>query len=508
MRIAFLLLLVLAIMTPALAWAQVDEVSTEAAEVKTATPDAPESPATIVAVIPIVGTIDFGLQKSLERRKNQAIEAGATVLIFEMDSYGGHLDAGIEISDLINNIKSDTDGRVKTVAYVYKKAISAGAMISLACQEIVMRRSTTIGDCQAIMVDPSSKTMKEAPEKIQTNVRAVMRKYAASNGYPVIVCVAMVDPGIEAYKVTFPDGKIKHMSKDEVEHLSLAMKEDTTRELIIAEGKLLTMHDAEAHKWGLSRATVKDVDEAVSLYATAGATVTRYDANWSEEMVRFLNSMAVTSLLMTVGMISLYMAFKMPGMGAPEAIAVCCFVIVFFSKYMVGLADAVEVTLFGVGIILLVLELFVIPGFGITGVSGFICILASLILASQKFVIPTTTFQWSTMIENMLAVFGSMTAATFLFMILLRFLPKTPFLNKLILNTAQEVSAGHIVASAEQRDLTGATGVAVTTLRPVGKAEIDGQTIIVMAESEFIENGEAVIVTKVEGNRIVVTKKA
>ena len=149
-----------------------------------------------VAVIPITGDIDYGLQKSLERRLNSALEQGAGVIIFEMDSYGGGLDPGAEMADMILAAGS----KARTVAYVDKKAISADALISLACQQIIMRRGTTIGDCEAIMIT-QSQTMEVAPEKVQTFVRVLMRKYSRANGYPTALCEKMVDPEMEALPV-------------------------------------------------------------------------------------------------------------------------------------------------------------------------------------------------------------------------------------------------------------------------------------------------------------------
>ncbi len=166
-------------------------LGTATAEQKPAGSPAPAAPAALpskVAVIPITGDIDYGLQKSLERRLDAALEQGAGVIIFEMDSYGGGLDPGAEMADMILAAGS----KVRTVAYVDKKAISADALISLACQQIIMRRGTTIGDCEAIMIT-QSQTMEVAPEKVQTFVRVLMRKYSKANGYPTALCEKMVD---------------------------------------------------------------------------------------------------------------------------------------------------------------------------------------------------------------------------------------------------------------------------------------------------------------------------
>ena len=472
--------------------------------------DADSAPAAqasrVVAVIPIHKDIDYGLLKSLERRIAEAREQGATVLIFEMDTYGGGLDAGHEIGDLINNLKAQTGGKILTVAYVEQKAISAGALISLACQQIVMRHGTTLGDCQAIMVSPQTREMVEAPEKIQSMVRALMRTYAKSNGYPEKLAEAMVDPDIEVSRVTFPDGRVQYMTPAEIAEIKEDQKQGIEQKLLVPKGKLLTMSDTEAADYGFSLRSVQGLNEAVELVAGAGARVTRYDTNWSEEMVRFLNGMAVSGLLMTVGLIALYMAFKTPGFGVPEVAAICCFAILFLSKYAVGLAGAMEAVLFVIGITLLAVEIFLIPGFGFVGIAGLACIVASLVLSLQKFVIPEYDFQFNTLIGNLLVVFGSLLAATLFFVLLVRFMPGTPGLRRLILTSTQTPTTGYVVSSAENRDLVGKRGVTLSTLRPSGRAEVEGNVIIVVSDGEFIDPGVPVVVADVRRNGVIVRR--
>ena len=232
----------------------------------------------------------------------------------------------------------------------------------------------------------------------------------------------------------------------------------------------------------------------------------RYETNWSEQLTRFLTSPAVAGVLMMVGLLALYMAFKMPGFGIPESVAICCFTILFLSKYLVGLANVFELALFGVGIILLAVEIFITPGFGVMGISGIGCVLASLVLASQKFIIPETDYQLDVLLMNLTTVLVALALSVVVFMVILRFLPKTPMLRRLILNTTEATESGYVVGSAEQRDLVGSNGVVLSTLRPTGRAEIDGQVLIVVADGEFIETGTSVVVSEVRGNRVVVTK--
>jgi membrane-bound serine protease (ClpP class) len=458
-----------------------------------------------VAIIPITGDIDYGLQKSLERRLDSALEQGVGAVIFQMDSYGGLLDPGAEMGDMILAAGS----KVRTVAYVEKKAISADALISLACQQIIMRRGTTIGDCEAIMISPGAQTMETAPEKVQTFVRVLMRKYSSSNGYPTALCEKMVDPDMEVYQCKFADGTVRYLTGQQADELKTEEKLGLEKRLILGKGRLLTMDDEEAHAYGISSATVSSLDDAVALVAAPGAQRITVEVNWSEEMVRFLNSAAVSSLLMIIGTIAIYICFKTPGFGAPELVAIVCFGILFLSKYMVGLATVADILMFVAGIGLIGLEIFVWPGLGVLGFLGAICIIVSLVLAFQNFAIPNPRYDWqlTVLVHNLISVFGSLVTATLLFMVIVRFLPKTPFLKKLVLATQQSHAGGYVVVSAEQQGLIGQTGHSMSMLRPSGTAEIGGETFPVITDGDFIEPGTPIVVAEVSGNRIVVRKK-
>ena len=460
--------------------------------------------ATKVAIIPISGDIDYGLQKSLERRLDSALEQGVGVVIFQMDSYGGGLDPGAEMGDMILAAGS----KVRTVAFVDRKAISADALISLACQQIIMRRGTTIGDCEAIEITPGAQTMEAAPEKVQTFVRVLMRKYAAANGYPAAICEKMVDLDMEVYQCKFADGAVRYLTGQAFGRNEDRGEAGPGEEAGRREDEAADDDDEEAHAYGISRATVSGLDDAVALIAAPGAQRITLDVDWSETMVRFLNSAAVSSLLMIVGTIAIYICFKTPGFGAPELVAIVCFGILFLSKYMVGLATVADILMFVAGVGLIAVEIFVWPGLGVLGFLGAICIILSLVLAFQNFTVPNE-YEWqlSLLVHNLIQVFGSLVTATLAFMVIVRFLPKTPFLRKLVLATQQSHAGGYVVVSAEQQGLIGKTGQAMSMLRPSGTAEIGGETYPVITDGEFIEPGTPIVVAEVSGNRIVVRKK-
>jgi membrane-bound serine protease (ClpP class) len=305
---------------------------------------------------------------------------------------------------------------------------------------------------------------------------------------------------------------MRYLSGQQLDELKTDEKLGLEKKLIIAKGKLLTMDDDEARAYGFSRASVSSLDEAIALVAAPGAQRINAEVNWSEEMVRFLNSTAVSSLLMVVGTIAIYICFKTPGFGIPELVVIVCFGTLFLSKYLVGLATVADALLFVAGLGLIAVEIFVWPGLGVLGILGAVCIILSLVLAFQNFTIPKPQtplydLQLNMFVHNLISIFGSLVTATLLFMVIVRFLPKTPFLKKLVLAHTQSHAGGYVVVSAEQQGLVGQTGRSMSMLRPSGTAEIGGDTFPVITDGEFIEPGTPIVVAEVSGNRIVVRKK-
>ncbi len=455
-----------------------------------------------VAVIDVEGTVDYGLAKYVERALVRAKDQGATAIIFRMSTWGGSVGAGLDIQkDML-----ETDA--VTLSYVEDKAISAGALTGLASDHIIMRMSSTLGDCEPIY--QTSEGIQTAPEKIQTVLRERFRTNAQNREgqgvkFPVLLAEAMVTKEMQVHRILTPTG-IHYKTTEELEKESkesVVIYDDT---ILTEKGKLPTFNATEAYRLGFATYVAKDFDDFLARYEIPQANVTHIEITWSEEMVRFLNSPTITGILFMVGLVALWTEFKVPGFGLPGIVGLLCFAVLFTSKYMVDLADAIEIVLFVIGVILLTLEIFVIPGFGIAGVSGLLLIVASLILSMQSFVIPTEQWQVFELKANALVLAISFLCALVLFLILIRFLPKTPIFNQLVLATAQTSEGGFTAAVAEEVSLVGRVGVVITSLRPAGKAEFDGKPFTVTAEGDFIEKGTQVKVIKTEGNRILVTR--
>lgn len=453
-----------------------------------------------VSIIPLSGMIDGGIYNSLTRRVEIAKENGSNLIIFELDTYGGQLEPAFEISEHISNIKN-----TKTIAFIPTKAISAGSLIAISCNEVYMAPQAELGDCEPIV--PSSEGgYKTVGEKIQTVLRTKFRKFAEKNCYPVLLAEAMVTKEIEVYRVVTeerPDGyyitgrELKEMNDKEKKKLK-------SKKLIIEEGKLLTMYAKEAYEYQFAKEIVEDRNSLLKLLNLENVTPDILETNWSEEMVRFLGR--ISPVLLGIGLAALWMEFKSPGFGLPGIVGILCLATVFLSKHLVGLAETPEIIIFFIGILLIAVEILFIPGFGIAGIPGIILILIGAILSFQDFTIPRTPYDVDLFITNIFAVMCSIIGSGIAIFLMFKFMPGMPFFNRLVLTTSETTQSGFVIPSqpAGGSDLTGAKGMALTALHPTGKIEVNNNTLDVVTDGEFIEKGQTVEIIEIRGNRIVV----
>ncbi|MHC4507810.1 MAG: NfeD family protein [Planctomycetota bacterium] len=237
---------------------------------------------------------------------------------------------------------------------------------------------------------------------------------------------------------------------------------------------------------------------------------------WSEEMVRWLNSPAVMAALVMLALLGVYIEFNTPGVGLPGLVAVICLVIIIGSKYLVGLANWVEVALFFVGILLLLLEFFVLPGFGIAGMLGIICVMVGLFgmlikNPPNRVPWPDSPANWDVFMDGLMGLSFGFLGFVILAWILTKYLPKLQFLSGLILvpavakqGTEMEMS---MTTSSEIETIgvnTGDIGEVVSILRPTGKARFGDAIVDVVAKAEFLDKGAKVEIIKIHGNRVVV----
>jgi membrane-bound serine protease (ClpP class) len=460
--------------------------------------------------------IDDGLYESIKRRTDEALAQGATYIIYEIDTFGGGLHSAISIWDYFMHTVAP---KAHTVAYVPTKAISAGALMSVACNDIIMKKSTLIGDCAPIIMGGTLEGVER--EKAESPTRSYFTSAAEANGYPVALCKAMVTMNLKVYQVNnLETGKDEYFEEDELPK-DFYKYDMENKKLLVKGDQLLTWHAEKALEHGLTRAVVANREEAFAfLEKRDNITITRpvnvVRTNWSEELVRWLTSPGVAGFLTLIGLLGIYMEMKSPGIGLPGLVGIIAFVILFGSKYLIGMANWWEIMLVVVGLVLIAVEIFVIPGFGVAGIGGILCTLFGLFAmmvgnAPDKLPIPQTDFDMDLLVKNLIGFFvgfaGFLVAAFFV----TKYMETIPLFNRLIVK-APPNDPGTPTIMPEPADQSalplriGQTGVALTPLRPSGRVKIGGRKFDVVSKGTLIDADAPVKVVEIEGNRIVVVE--
>ncbi len=406
----------------------------------------------------IEGDIDLGLAPYVSRVVSDAEDADADAILFRINTFGGRVDAATQIKDAI--IGTD----LLTIAFINNRAISAGALIAISCDKIVMVPGSSIG--AATVVDQAG---EKVGEKYQSYMRSEMRSTAERNGRRTDIAQGMVD-------------------------------ERVVIEGLVDSTQLVTLTSNESYKYGIADTLLESIDEVLKHFNLAGAESVIERSNWAEDVVRFLNNPVISSILIMIGFFGLFAEIKSPGWGVPGTAGLLALTLFFGSSYILQLASIVEILMFLVGLGLVLLEVFVIPGFGIAGISGILLIIASLFLALIG-ADPFIDMKAVSMAVIQLTV--ALVLSIILIIILAKFLPRTTIFKKFVLSVEEKSEAG-FVSHTTSVDMVGKKGKALTDLRPSGTAEIDGKRVDVVTDSEFIEKGSSLEVIEVEGIRVVV----
>ncbi len=451
----------------------------------------------VVHIIPVSGTVEPGMAAYLKRVVAPLEQDDSAILVFVLDTFGGRVDAAFTIVETITAIPKQ-----RTVAYVQDKAISAGALIALAAGNLIMQENSLIGDSAPII--QTSAGHEEAGEKNQTVLRAQFRSLAKRNNYSQVLAESMVSKSMEVYKVTWAD-RFEYMDKTTLEELPQKEKKSiVSTSTIVQEGELLTMDDKEAVALGFSRQSVSSLDQALDVLGYGAYPKMHAAENWSEKFVRWLQPLI--PILMLLGIGALYTEIKAPGFGIPGMTGILLLGLVFFNQYLVGLADYTELLVFLIGFLLLGMEIFVLPGFGIAGISAIIVLAAGLVLSFQDFVLPDPALPWEStlLINNLGRVVGCALGAFLVSMVVVRFvLPKLsrvmggPYLEATLHESRVPVTEASGICAGDE-------GIALTTLRPSGKVTFRGRKIDAVSQGEFIEPGTAVRVVQLAAGHVIV----
>ena len=446
--------------------------------------------------IPIEGTIDLGLPPYIERSIKEAETNNAVSIIFTINTFGGRVDAATQIKDAILNSK------VPTVAFINKRAISAGALISLSCEKIYMTGGATIGATTA--VDMSG---KKASEKVISYMREEMASTAEKRGRNKHIARGMVDEELE-----FPS-KVKNeyiKSDNEIDTVKtiihyLIMDNDTIYVDDIEgrkQGNLITLTTEQAIKYKIADRSADTFDSVLDSLGFSNANVQTTSENWSENFVRFLTNPVVASLLTTFGFLGILFELQSPGWGIPGSIGLICLILSLSASYIAELATMNDFLIILIGILCIILEALVFPGFGIPGIAGIIFILWGLYLL----LLPDIPVGEEVLSQASNGLFIGIIGGLIGLVLLFRAMTKTKFWKDLTSPGGQNKEDGY-AASFGWEKLVGETALTETDLHPSGWIVVNNERIFAVSEGNFIDKNVKVIVLSVDGNRVVVRKK-
>ena len=402
-----------------------------------------------VLIVPIEETVEKGLYAFLNRAVQTAEEENASAIIFEINTPGGAVDAAGQIGRLL------TSTNIKTISFVNKQALSAGAYIALNTDEIYMVPGSTMGS--AAIIDQQGNA---AGKKAESYWFAAMQSAAAQTDRDPVYALAMADESVD-----LPD-------------------------LGAPKGKLLTLTAEQAKEVGYSEGTVDSRAELLKVLGFEGADIQTIDESFAEKVARFITHPVVIPILLSIGSLGLVLELYSPGFGIPGLMGLSALLLFFYGHMVAGLAGYETLILFVIGIGLIIAEFF-LPG-GIAGIAGIAAVLGSLFLAADN----AAHMGMSILIAMGVSILASI-------LMIKVFGKKMKFFKKIILTDSTNTEKGYI-SNKSRLELIGLEGYALTALRPSGTVVIGDERIDVVSEGGFILKGAKIKVVKAEGSRIVV----
>ncbi|OYD46222.1 serine protease [Sphingobacterium cellulitidis] len=424
-----------------------------------------QAKAQTVYSVPLKEDIGPNAWRTMKNAIKQAKLNKSEYLLIDLNTFGGALNFADSIrSSLLN------ENQFKTIVYVNNNAASAGALISLAADYIYMHSGSSLG--AASVVNQNGEIL---PEKYQSYMRGLMRATAEAKGRDPKIAEAFVDPAISV-----PE-----------------LKED---------GKLLTLTASEAVKVGIAKKEIKSEVDIFSDLNIEKPQIQEHQTTWVDHLIGWLINPLVSGLLIMGIIGGIYFELQSPGIGFALLVALVCGALFFAPLYLQGLADNWEIAIFVLGVILLVLEIFVIPGFGVAGIAGIILVLCGLafsMVANDYFDFKLT--QPGLLMNSFIIVIGAMILTIVLMVIFGKNILQSPTFKRLVLEDEQKATEGY-TSSVAKPNLINKVGITKTVLRPGGKIEIDNVWYDAVALDSYIDVGEEIYVEKHENYNLFVRK--
>lgn len=490
-------------------------------------------------IVPVKMAINEVTLDSIKRRFALARAEGRKLVVLELNTPGGALGPTLEIC---NEIKRIRDEGVTVYAWVNHQAYSAGTIIALATDGIVMATNATMGDCQPITLTESGieAIPKEIEAKQLSPLLEELRDSIRRNGYNLNLVFSLIRPELQVFWVVNGDtGEKRFVNAVERNALfgiepakdagSVEPVPDSTsttawryvhedsllgkvEQPVEASHELLTMRDRRAQAFGFSQGTVSN-DAQLRAFLNIRGTMERADLTWMEHVVDWLASPVVRAVLFMLMLLGAYAEFHAPGVSLPGAVALICLVLFLGAPYLTGFTVTWEIVVIVAGLVLLALELFVIPGFGIVGLAGFILLGFGLLssfappepLRRHWFDLPELPQTYNYLKQGVLVMGGGFTGALVGMAVLARYLPQAPLIGRMI---GRNPTREDVVCEDPYFGLAkvGDIGRTESLLRPAGKARFGAMLVDVISQGEYIESGQKVEVIERSGNHVVVRR--
>ena len=443
----------------------------------------------------VKGVITPQLVASAQKAINDQIELeGANFICLWMDSAGGSLTDSITLASFLAGLDR---ARVRTVAYIPNNVRGDASLVAMACDEVVMGRNALLGGSGAQAFSPDD--LRFVRELVRDNL-------AAKKSRSWSLAEALFDPSTTVTRYRHrASGLVEYFSADELAALPDA-DQWIAGKPVTRLGEPLRLRAPQAEELGLAQHVVGSFEQFKQIYGLTN-DLALAEPGWASTLIDALAAPGVAMVLLVVGFAALYAEIHSPGIGVGGFIAGICFLLYFWSCHLEGTAGWLEVLLFAAGVSCVMLELFVFPGVAIFGLGGGVMILASLILASQTFVLPRNDYQFERVRDSLLTLMGTAVGVVVFGALMRKYLPHAPMLGHMVLEPPSREESdwlSHRESLVDFDDLLGQHGVTTTPLMPSGKARFGGQMIDVIAEGEAIPRGAEVVVTDVHGNRVSV----
>ncbi len=461
-----------------------------------------------VRLIDVTQAIDWVLESFIERQIDRALAEGAQTLIFRIKSPGGYLLAGTNLAEKIAELE---EKKVRTIAFIPEQALSSAAIMALGCDEIYIGRNGQIGDA-GVIIPRFDGAFERVPEKVLSPVLDKLRSLADRKHRPAGILTAMTLKDQVVFQVRHREtGRVWFMTEEELQDREEWIKGPLVPES--AEGLLLTLHGERAVELRVANAVADNLEELKErINIPPDVELRAVGRTWVDSLVFWLNQPFITGLLLFLAIICIYIELHLM-VGFFGICSAICFGIFFWSRYLGGTASGLEVLIFMLGLACILLEIFVIPGFGVFGVTGGLLVLFSLILASESFnyIEPNLNSQRLLQVLMMigLPILGVMVSSYFLS----KYLPQMPLFQAVVLTPPMKKHAGDTDTLQLRPDLVdesrdelsiGAQGMAITALRPAGKGQFSRRMIDVVTQGPYLQAKTPIEVVEVRGNRIVV----